>query len=403
LTKQGIIARDIINLKGKFPEKFDTYQSVKQRDIVFCLFDIDETPRTVGLSTLEGMITGAYTVFEVGDINEKYLYYYYLSLDNHKQLKPLYTGLRKVINTDVFLRTNMPYPPREEQDQIVRYLESKLIKINKFIKDKKKLISLLKEQKQSIINQVVTKGLDSNAKMKQSGIEWVGDIPEEWDVIRNKNVLELKKNIVGNSSSEYDLLSLTTNGIILRDLESGKGKFPSDFSSYQQVCVDDIVFCLFDVDETPRTVGLSTLDGMITGAYTVFRIKNINKLFLYYYYLALDNKKALKPLYTGLRKVINTDLFLRTNMVLPPSMEQEKIVNYIETKTQAIDKAIERIKKELEFIIEYRTSLISSVVTGKIDVQSIEIEDIIEELEDDFIDLDEGNIKEEEFKTGEEE
>jgi type I restriction enzyme S subunit len=90
-------------------------------------------------------------------------------------------------------------------------------------------------------------------------------------------------------------------------------------------------------------------------------------------------------------------------MVLPPSMEQEKIVNYIETKTQAIDKAIERIKKELEFIIEYRTSLISSVVTGKIDVQSIEIEDIIEELEDDFIDLDEGNIKEEEFKTGEEE
>lgn len=120
---------------------------VEPGNLIFCLFDIDETPRIVGLSPLNGMITGAYDVFQPVNINGKYLYYYYLSIDNVKGLKPLYTGLRKVINIQTFLGTKLPVPPKEEQNQIVRFLDWKLSKINKLIRAKKKQIALLNEQK----------------------------------------------------------------------------------------------------------------------------------------------------------------------------------------------------------------------------------------------------------------
>jgi type I restriction enzyme S subunit len=170
LTLNGVIARDLINAKGKFPKDFNTYKVVEPGNLIFCLFDIDETPRTVGLSTLKGMITGAYDVFQPVNINGKYLYYYYLSIDSVKGLKPLYTGLRKVINIQTFLGTKLPVPPKEEQDQIVRFLDWKLAKINKLIRAKKKQIALLNEQKQVIINHAVTKGLDPNVPMKIVGL-----------------------------------------------------------------------------------------------------------------------------------------------------------------------------------------------------------------------------------------
>lgn len=119
------------------------------------------------------------------------------------------------------------------------------------------------------------------------------------------------KKIVGENSKDFTLLSLTTKGIIVRDISSGKGKFPSDFSTYQVVKPNDMVFCMFDVDETPRTVGLSTISGMITGAYTVYESHNVDPEFLLYYFTAIDNKKGFKPLYSGLRKVVSKDVFAR--------------------------------------------------------------------------------------------
>lgn len=393
LTLNGVIARDMINAKGKFPKDFNTYKVVEPGNLIFCLFDIDETPRTVGLSTLNGMITGAYDVFQPVNINGKYLYYYYLSIDNVKGLKPLYTGLRKVINIQTFLGTKLPVPPKEEQDQIVRFLDWKLSKINKLIRAKKKQIALLNEQKQVIINNAVTKGLNPNVPMKDSGIEWIGQVPNQWKIYRNKNIFTLRKESVGESSKQHTLLSLTTNGIIPRDIESGKGKFPSDFNTYQKVYSGDFVFCLFDIDETPRTVGLSSYEGMITGAYTVMTPKNADSLFIYYYYLSLDNKKALKPLYTGLRKVINTDVFLRAKIALPDVNEQKQIVEYIENKINSINNAMYVIQNEISLLTEYRTRLISDVVTGKVDVRDIEIpeyeadsdETIDDEIDDNLV------------------
>jgi type I restriction enzyme S subunit len=120
--------------------------------------------------------------------------------------------------------------------------------------------------------------LEKYPSYKDSGVEWLGEIPEHWKTLSNKNIFKIKQKLVGKKSSEYDLLSLTLKGIIKRDMENPQGKFPAEFDTYQEVKKGDFVFCLFDVEETPRTVGLSSFDGMITGAYTVFSVKNINNL-----------------------------------------------------------------------------------------------------------------------------
>ena len=164
------------------------------------------------------------------------------------------------------------------------------------------------------------------------------EIPSHWEMKRNRVFLRPKFVSVGQDASKYSLLSLTTNGIILRDVESGKGKFPKDFDTYQVVEPNDIVFCLFDVDETPRTVGLSSLNGMLTGAYDAFFVADtVNPRFINYYYTAVDDIKALRPYYTGLRKVVKKDKFMAISIPIPPIEEQEKIVAYLDKKITLIE------------------------------------------------------------------
>ena len=171
LTLRGVIARDMVNPKGKFPAQFNTYKVVKPDDFVFCLFDIDETPRGVGLSPLKGMITGAYDIFSpTPRINPRFLYHYYLFIDEGKLMKPLYTGLRKTIQRGVFASLKAPLPPPDEQAAIVRFLDHANRKIDGFIRAKRKLIGLLNEQKQAIIHRAVTRGLHPDVPLKPSGI-----------------------------------------------------------------------------------------------------------------------------------------------------------------------------------------------------------------------------------------
>ena len=256
-------------------------------------------------------------------------------------------------------------PPKDEQEKIASYLDEKIAKIDAAISGKEKFIELLKEQKQIIINDATTKGLNKNAEFKDGGVEWLGQIPSHWEILANKYIFKLKRNLVGKRSNKYVLLSLTLDGIVKRDLDKG-GKFPVEFDTYQEVKNGDFVFCLFDIEETPRTIGLSEYDGMITGAYTVFDIRNISKKYLYYFYLNLDNNKRLKPLYLGLRNTISKENFFSFKTFIPPKFEQEKIVEYIETKTAKIDKLVNLEQEYIKSLKEYKASLIDSIVTGKV-------------------------------------
>jgi type I restriction enzyme S subunit len=262
-------------------------------------------------------------------------------------------------------------PPPDEQAAIVRFLDHWNGRLEKAIRAKRRVIALLQEQKQAIIHRAVTRGLDPHVKLKDSGIPWLGEIPEHWESMPNRANLKIRKKLVGERSSEYTLLSLTMRGVIARDMENPTGKFPAEFNTYQEVRPGDLIFCLFDIDETPRGVGISRLNGMITGAYTVFEPRNPEIAeFLYLHYLAMDEEKCLKPLYTGLRKTIPKPRLLGIKTPIPPPDERIAIVRHIKEETVRIDTIIARYEREITLLREYRTRLTADVVTGKLDVRA---------------------------------
>ena len=126
------------------------------------------------------MITGAYTVMTTENIDKGYLYYFYLNLDSSKRFKPLYRGLRNTIPKDSFFSFKTFIPPNEEQTKIASFLDEKTAQIDEVISQKEKLIELLKERKQIVINDAVTKGLDKDVEFVDSGVEWIGKIPKHW-------------------------------------------------------------------------------------------------------------------------------------------------------------------------------------------------------------------------------
>lgn len=303
--------------------------------------------------------------------NSKFYWYVFNSQFVRIQFQNLATTTTGLGNLSQTLINHLllPLPPKAEQEAIVKYLDKKTEQINQYIRLQEQQIQGLQELKQSIIARAVTRGLDPKAPLRPSGIAWIGDIPCHWQKLRCKDVLIENKELVGTDSDKYTLLSLSTRGVIIRDLSEGKGKFPKDFSTYKIVSPDNLVFCLFDVDETPRTVGHSQHKGMITGAYNIFSVKNANISFLYHLFLSFDNRKSLKPLYKGLRKVIPLPSFMSMPIFLPSLEEQETIVKYLDEKAEQINLLISKTEASIARMKEFKQSLIADAVTGRINVQ----------------------------------
>ena len=201
-------------------------------------------------------------------------------------------------------------------------------------------------------------------KYKESGQSWVGQVPAHWELKPNRSLFRDVGQTVENKGEGVLLLSLTQNGLIPRDMENPTGKFPADFSTYQKVKTGDLVFCLFDVDETPRTVGISSHEGMITGAYTVVRCYDENHAkYLYWFYLSLDEAKRLKPLYRGLRKVVPAETFRSIKSPIPPRDEAVKICNFIESQVDSMNKAISSQERMIELLKERIDSLVLRAIS----------------------------------------
>ena len=304
----GEIKRKKNTEAGLVPSNYDSYQMLYKGNIVLRLIDLqnDHTSLRTGLVKETGIITSAYTCIMPTE-NPAYIQYLLHSYDTKKVFYGYGGGVRQSIGFKDIRHLRVPVPPREEQDQIVRYLDWQVSKINRLIAAKRKQIKLLEATTAHYLENTIHKGT-RNEQLVETGNPWINSAPISWKKVRHKNVLTEKKEVVGENHSQYTLLSLTTKGVIIRDTSSGKGKYPSDFSTYQVVNPSNMVFCLFDVDETPRTVGLSTHTGMITGAYTVYETHDALPEYLLYYFLSVDNKKGFKPLYSGLRKVFSVEL-----------------------------------------------------------------------------------------------
>lgn len=301
-------------------------------------------------------------------------YLFYLLASASAELQARATGaIQQYLSRNDFSTLRIPLPPRCVQSLIADYLDSETARIDALIDRKQRFIDLLLEKRTALITQAVTKGLNPDAEVKDSGALWLGGVPAHWDVKPNKYLLKLHQRSVGDDSGAYVLLSLTLRGLIRRDIESGAGKWPSSFDTYQVVRAGELVFCLFDVDETPRTVGFAKETGMVTGAYTVAEcLPPVAAKFIYYLFISFDSDKRLKPLYSGLRKVIRPDRFLSAKMPAPSRKEQQAIVEYLDEQTAKIDGLVEKTSCSIDLLREYRTALISAAVTGQIDIPGTE-------------------------------
>jgi len=396
LTKSGVIIRDLSSGKGKFPSDFGTYNTVEEEQIVFCLFDIDETPRTVGLSSHNGMITGAYDVFYINCVNPRFLEYYYISLDNVKAMRPLYSGLRKVIGINTFMQTHFPLPPRDEQDQIVRYLDWKVSLINKLINVKKRKIELLKEICLSSINYAISHGLSSDVSYKETDITWVSKIPVLWETTNIKNHFNIKKRIAGKEG--YEVLSITQKGLKVKDITTNEGQMAANYDNYQFVYPGD--FAMNHMDLLTGYIDISKHFGVTSPDYRVFILTDTENC-LPEYFLRVFQVCYKRRIFYGFGRGAAThgrwrlpkDSFL--NFLLPiPSMEEQRDIarycNKVENTTFSI---VSRLENELLLLAEYRTRLISDVVTGKFDLRGVIIPEY--EVTDDSIN-DEENVNESE-------
>lgn len=384
LTTKGIIPRDVASGKGKFPKDYDTYKVVKSGDIAFCLFDIDETPRTVGLSEYDGMLTGAYTVFHLNGINPHFFTYYYLALDNVKALRPLYSGLRKTIKTNVFLGTKFPVPPRKEQDQIVRHLDWQVSKTNKLIHAFKKQIALLKEQKQAVINEAVTKGLDPSVPMKDSGVEWIGEIPAKW---RKDKIPRLFSSIGSGTTPASGNAKYYRDGTIpwinSGDLYTDKKRVESAGKSVNELALTD--YSVLKLYQEAACViamyGASVGNAAIVDfpfccnqACCVLSNPREDLLLDFIYYCTSAFKRHLiEKSRGGGQPNISQDMIRKVWIPLPDLEAQKKIVEYLSAHCQRIDDLIENINHEIALLGEYRRRLVSDVVTGQIDVRDVEV------------------------------
>lgn len=370
LTMNGVIVRDL-TAGGKMPTTFDGYQYVEPEDLLMCLFDIDVTPRCVGVVHNYGLTSPAYSRFKVHSGYYNGYYDYLLRfIDDEKVFIHLSKNLRSSLTETDFGAIKTIVPTYEEQKRIADFLDCKCAEIDTVIEKTKATIEEYKKLKQSIITEAVTKGVRGKRTMKDSGIEWIGEIPEEWDI---KVAFQLFRQVKNKNEGlvEQNLLSLSYGKIKRRNIDAVGGLLPESFDGYNIIEKDDIVLRLTDLqnDQTSLRVGLSNERGIVTSAYVTLRNQSANTpLYLYYYLHTFDVCKGFYGMGGGVRQGLNWDGLKLLKFALPSVDEQIEITGYLEKKCAEIDTLIEKKTALLEEMETYKKSVIYEYVTGKKEV-----------------------------------
>ena len=199
-------------------------------------------------------------------------------------------------------------------------------------------------------------------EMKDSGVKWIGEIPVTWNVYRNKNTFVCSKDLVGGKSSETQLLSLTTKGIKLKDINNAEGKLPESFDTYQYVKKDEMVMCLFDLDCSAVFSGLSPYDGMISPAYKVLTCTDrMEPKYADYWFQYISHGRKFNHYAKNIRYTLSYEEFSALPMLFPDREEQIRISNYLDAKCSKIDEIIEKQHAIIEKLKEYKLSYINEV------------------------------------------
>ncbi|TLD85083.1 restriction endonuclease subunit S [Helicobacter sp. MIT 11-5569] len=378
LTMEGVIERNIDDNNGLNPLDFRTYQIFQQDDLVFKLIDLDNIKTSrVGYVHKIGIMSSAYIrLIPAKNIFSKYFYYQYFDMYLKHIFNYLGTGVRSTLNCDELLNIKVVYPPLKEQEQIAEFLDKKCEKISNFIDKKQKLITLLEEKKQALINEAVTKGLDKRAELKDSGIKYLGKIPKHWEVRKLKFVIStniglvyVPEEIVNNKNEGYPVLranNIQNGKINYQDLIYVNSK---QIREKQVALIGDLLMCVRNGSDNLLGKTAKIMDNDLSfGAFTAIIRSRFND-YLYWIFQTDLLKKSITnfSMAIGIGQISQDDIKNFT-VPFPPLQEQKEIAQFLDSKIAKIDTIIEKTKKQIELIKEYKTTLISQAICGRINL-----------------------------------
>ncbi len=367
LSYGKIKRKDIRATEGLVPASFDGYNIIEAGDIVLRLTDLqnDHTSLRVGRATERGIITSAYVTVRPTDPNmSSYLYYVLHSYDMRKGFYGMGSGVRQGLTFAEARVLRLPVPPDDERDVIVAHLDSTCADIDTAIAEAKASIEEYKLLKQSVITQAVTKGLDQNVPMKDSGVEWIGRIPEHWNVLRGKTFMSP---LSRPARSDDEIVTCFRDGeVTLRKNRREEG-FTNALKEigYQGIEPGDLV--VHAMDGFAGAIGISDARGKGSPVLNVLDC-NQNKRYMMYHLRAVAYREVFVALSTGIR-IRSCDLrwskLATLPYTIPPVHEQSAIVAYLDSACADIDAVAAEKQAMITDLESYKKSLIYEVVTGK--------------------------------------
>lgn len=368
LSYGKIIRKDINSNGGLLPESFNTYNIIEKDDIIIRPTDLQNDKRSLrtGISNEHGIITSAYVAMKaIKPLNSAYFHYLLHTYDIMKVFYNMGNGVRQGLNFSEFSRLIVFEPPIEEQNKMVSFLKSKCSEIDGLISDIQKQITTLEEYKRSVITESVTKGLNSDAEMKDSGVEWIGEIPKSW-------TLKKVKYACNSRNEKYNITRGKLDYFALENIVSWDSKYIKTENEYElegtNLCYKgDVVFG--KLRPYLAKTFLVDYDRCCSTEFAIFcNFEGLPNYYLYVFteqgfVLAVNNSTA------GVKMPrANIDFIKNLFIAVPPISEQLLIIEYLDSKCTEIDSIISEKKKQIETIEEYKKSLIFEYVTGKKEV-----------------------------------
>lgn len=361
----GDLNNDIINSTSKkiTQKALDDYSTLRfypVYSIVIAMYGA-----TIGKTGILGITTttnqACCVLSNPKNINSKFVFYWFNSVKKHI-ISMSYGGGQPNINQEMIRFLKMQLPLLKEQTQIATYLDRKTAEIDELISQKEKLLKLYKEEKTAIINQAVTKGINPNTKLKDSGIDWLGEIPEHWEVKKLKYVVDL---ITQKNDKNLQKVGL-------ENIESNSGKYIETNSDFQGEGINfqhnDILYG--KLRPYLAKVFLCDFEGAAVGDFFVLRANEdyLSKFVKYRLLSSSFTEISNSSTFGAKMPRVSWEFMSYLFFAFPKKEEQTIIVEHIEKETVQIEAKIEKTKKLIALLKEYKTALISEVVTGKIKV-----------------------------------
>ena len=350
-----------------------SYKFVEKGD--FVINKMKAWQGSMAVSDYQGIISPAYYIcsFINSKVFKKYIHYLLRNETYKAEYLRLSTGLRVGqwdLNINDFLCIKSVIPPFTEQQRIATFLDEKCKEIDALIALQEEMITELQAYKQSVISEAVTKGLAPKVAMKDSGVEWIGEIPEHWE-IKQLSSFFIEHKQKNKNLEEKNLLSLSYGRIIQKSIDTKEGLLPESFEGYNIIAPGDIVFRLTDLQNDKRSLrtGLCKERGIITSAYITLRKKStVNSSYYHFLFHSYDICKVFYGLGDGVRQGMNFSDLKKLLIVFPPLPEQQAIADYLDTQCTRIDSLIALKQTKIESLKEYKKSVIYEYVTGKKEV-----------------------------------